>query len=114
MKLLAVALVFFAGAGPTTSLKVTYWPHGRTETATVWTLKCAPARGTHPLLGRSCLQLKANADALGAATKPCTILARAGSPVARITGTWGGKTVDRSYRIGCPGWSDLHLVLTGA
>jgi hypothetical protein len=111
---LAVALVFFAGAGSTTSLKVTYWPHGRTAAATVWTLRCAPAAGTHPLRGRSCLQLKANAADLGPATKPCTILARVGAPEARITGTYAGKTVDRSYRIGCPGWTDLRIVLTGS
>jgi hypothetical protein len=35
------------------------------------------------------------------------------SPQARITGMWGGRKVDRTYRIGCPGWLDLRVVLTG-
>jgi len=36
-----------------------------------------------------------------------------GSPQARIRGTWAGRLVDRSYRIGCPGWADLRVALTG-
>jgi hypothetical protein len=111
VKLLAVALLI---AAPSPALKVTYWPHGRGAPAIVWTLGCAPATGTHPVRGRSCLALRANAIDLGAATKPCTILARVGAPEAQITGMWKGKRVDRSFRSGCPGWSDLHLVLTGS
>jgi hypothetical protein len=113
MRALAVALVFFAGSAPKASLKVTYWPHGRTAAATVWTLGCAPATGTHPFRGRTCLALKAHAVELGPATKACTFLARAGAPEAQITGTWAGKVVDRGYRVGCPGWTELKLVLTG-
>lgn len=111
MKLLAVALLIAVTPAPT-NLKVTYWPHGRSGPATVWTLGCAPATGTHPLRGRACLTLKANLADLGPATKPCTILSRIGAPVAEISGTWGGRKIDRDYRFGCQGWSDLHLVLT--
>lgn len=114
MKLLAVALVLFAASGSKASLKVTYWPHGRTAAGTVWTLRCAPAGGTHPFPGRSCLQLRAHADDLRPATKPCTLLERAGSPEAAIAGTYAGRKVDRSYRVGCPGWNNLKLVLTGS
>lgn len=115
MRLLAVALVSLAAtAGPKASLKVTYWPHGRTAAATVWTLRCAPAAGSHPLRGRSCLELQAHSADLGPATKACNILARVGAPEARITGTWAGKAVDRAYRAGCQGWTELKLVLTGA
>jgi hypothetical protein len=32
---------------------------------------------------------------------------------ATISGTWARRRVNRSYRIGCPGWSDLRIVLTG-
>lgn len=113
MRLLALALVLFAGSAPKASLKVTYRPHGQGTTPTVWTLKCAPAAGTHPMPGRSCLALKANATLLGPATKPCAYLARAGSPDADIIGTWNGRHVDRSYRPGCQGWNELKLVLTG-
>ncbi|MFL5910880.1 MAG: SSI family serine proteinase inhibitor [Gaiellaceae bacterium] len=113
MKALAVAFAFLAGQAPATSLKVTYWPHGRGASPTVWTLRCAPAAGTHPLRGRACLALKAHAADLGPATKPCTLLALRGSPEAEISGTWAGRKIDRSYRVGCPGWTDLKLVLTG-
>jgi len=100
-------------AGPRADLKVTYWSHGHGAAATSWTLGCAPAVGTHPLRGRSCLQLKAHAVDLAPATKACNITAVAGSPQAEIVGTYAGRKVDRSYRPGCSGWSNLHLVLTG-
>ena len=114
MKLLAVALVFFAGSAPAASLKVTYWPHGRGATPTVWTLKCAPAAGTHPAKGRACSSLKVHAALLGDATKACTILAPRNAPMAEVIGTYAGRKVDRTYRAGCPGWTELKLVLTGS
>lgn len=115
MKLIAVALAFAVGAGaPKDSLKVTYWPHGRSGPATTWTLSCAPAAGSHPLRGRSCLQLKAHTADLGPATKACNVTAIAGAAQAQIVGTYAGKKVNRGYRVGCAGWSDLHLVLTGS
>ena len=80
----------------------------------MWTLGCAPATATHPVRGRACLALRANAADLGPATKPCTILARIGAPEAQVTGMWAGERIDRSFRAGCPGWGDLHLVLTGS
>jgi len=111
----ALALVLAAvAAPPKTSLKITYWPHGRTGPATMWTLGCAPAVGSHPLRGRACLQLKAHTVDLDPATKACNITAIAGSPQALIRGVYNGKAVDRGFRIGCPGWSDLRLVLTGS
>jgi hypothetical protein len=111
-----VALVVVAcaqAATPTGSLKVTYWPHGRSQAATHWTLRCGPAGGTHPAAARSCAQAKAHAVDLGPATKPCTIMQTRYSAQALVTGTWAGRRVDRAYRIGCPGWSALRLVLTG-
>lgn len=113
MHLVALALVLFAGGGHRDSLTVKYWAHGQ-GTPAVWTLKCAPAAGTHPLKGRACVALKANAALLGPATKACTIMARRGSPTAEIAGTWAGQKVDRSYRVGCPGWDELRVVLAGA
>ncbi len=114
MRFLAVALVFFAGSAPKASLKVTYWPHGNGATSTVWTLRCGPAAGTHPAKVRSCSTLAANAAALRPATKACTILSRRDAPMAEVVGTYAGQKVTRTYRAGCPGWTELKLVLTGS
>jgi hypothetical protein len=111
---LAVALAVLAGSAPKASLKVTYWPHGRSATPTVWTLKCAPAAGTHPAKGRACTSLAAHSALLGPATKACTILSPRNAPMAEVVGTYAGQKVDRSFRIGCPGWTELKSVLTGA
>jgi hypothetical protein len=109
---LTLAVVATAQAAPAT-LKVTYWPHGRAATATVWTLRCDPPRGTHPTRRLACAALSRHPADLGPATRACTLMPTPTSAQARITGTWAGRRVDRSYRIGCPGWTDLRVVLTG-
>jgi hypothetical protein len=63
--------------------------------------------------GRACLALRAHSLDLGPAQKPCTIMSIVGAPEAEVIGTVDGKKVDRSFRSGCPGWDDLHVVLTG-
>jgi hypothetical protein len=113
MKFLALVALVLGGAAPA-NLKVTYWPHGRSAAAVTWTLGCAPARGTHPARGRACIALRAHPLELAPATKPCTIMAPVGAPEADVIGTLDGKKVDRSYRIGCPGWNDLRVLLTGS
>jgi hypothetical protein len=113
VKALVLAALLVGASPPATSLKVTYWPHGRSAAATTWTLACAPAKGTHPARGRACLALKTHPLDVGPAQKPCTIMAVVGAPEAQIVGTVDGQKVNRSYRDGCPGWSDLHVVLTG-
>lgn len=115
MHVAAVALVslLLNTAAPKASLEVTYWPHGRTHPATRWTLGCAPASGSHPHRGRACVVLAAHRDDLRPAARACTIFPRAGAPTAEIAGTYAGTKVDRGFRPGCPGWSDLRLVLTG-
>jgi hypothetical protein len=100
-------------ATPTASLKVTYWPHGRGAAATSWTLRCGPPAGTHPARRLACGALASHPADLRPATRACTLMPTRTSAQARITGTWAGRRVDRSYRIGCPSWSDLHVALTG-
>jgi hypothetical protein len=114
VKLLAVALLFLAGSTPKASLKVTYWPHGRGAAAIVWTLQCGPAAGTHPMPRRTCTTLHDHVALLGPALTACTLLARRDAPTAQLTGTYAGRKIDRSFRIGCPGWTDLRIVLTGS
>jgi hypothetical protein len=44
-----------------TALTITYWENGQEQSAepTVWTLRCDPARGTHPRPAVSCRRLAA-------------------------------------------------------
>lgn len=78
-----------------------------------WTLECGPLGGTHPARRAACRALAAHVGELGAATQACPILSGRTSPRATISGTWAGRRVHRTYRIGCPGWGDLRIVLTG-
>ena len=90
--LLLVTVAAAQAAIPKASLKVMYWPHGRSAPPEVWTLRCSPLAGTHPARRLAC----------GALAKHPADLR-----------TWAGLSVDRGYRIGCPGWADLRTVLTG-
>jgi Subtilisin inhibitor-like len=115
---LALALVPMAaatahGAAPKASLKVTYWADGPSGASTTWTLRCGPAAGTHPAPRLSCRTLSAHAAQLGPAARACTLMPTRTSARATIKGTWSGRRVNRTYRIGCPGWRDLRVVLTG-
>lgn len=66
-----LALVFGAGlaraAGSTahTTLAITYWPNGQQDgDREVWTLRCNPARGTHPRPAVACRRLQAGGQRL--------------------------------------------------
>src|SRR3954467_12914760 len=100
-------------ATPRAALNVRYWPHGFAQASVNWTLRCGPAGGTHPARRTSCSALATHAADLGPATRACTILSPPTAAKATISGTWAGRRVNRSYRIGCPGWADLRIVLTG-
>ena len=108
----AAAATAHAAIAPA-ALKVTYWPHGRGAAASVWTLRCDPTGGTHPTRRLACAALGRHATDLRPATRACTLMPTLTSAQARITGTWGGRRVNRTYRFGCPGWEDLRVVLTG-
>jgi Subtilisin inhibitor-like len=111
---LVLALVGPARAAtPAGSLKITYWPHGLSGAPTTWTLRCRPAGGTHPAARLSCRALASHAVDLEPASRPCTLMPTRASARATIKGSWAGRRVERSYRIGCPGWRDLRIVLTG-
>jgi hypothetical protein len=111
---LTLTLVTTANAASApANLKVTYWPHGRTAAATVWTLRCGPPAGTHPARRLACVALARHPADLRPGTRACTLMPTTTSAQGRITGTWDGRRVDRWYRIGCPGWTDLRVVLTG-
>jgi Subtilisin inhibitor-like len=113
---LALALLPVAAAQaatPKASLKVTYWAKGSTGSSVTWTLRCDPAAGTHPAPRLACRALAAHAADLGRATRACTLMPTLTSPRATIKGTWAGRRVERTYRIGCAGWRDLRIVLTG-
>ena len=111
--ILTVALATAAQAAtPRATLKVTYWPHGLAGTKNVWTLRCGPVGGTHPLRRLACAVLRDHPADLRPATRACTLMPTRTSAQATITGTWAGRHVNRGYHIGCPGWADLRVVLT--
>jgi hypothetical protein len=111
-----VALTLLAGtarASSTTTLSVTYWPHGHAGSPVSWTLRCAPPRGTHPLASRSCLEISRHLADLLPATTPCRLLFPRAAPYARVRGTALGRTVDRVLHPGCgTGWRDLVTLVT--
>ena len=116
--LLPLALVLGLAASaeaatPRASLEVTYWAHGSSGPSTTWTLRCGPAAGTHPAPRLSCRTLSTHAADLAPAARACTLMPTLTSARALVKGTWAGRRVDRTYRIGCPGWRDLRIVLTG-
>jgi len=111
--LLLVTVAAAQAAIPKASLKVMYWPHGRSAPPEVWTLRCSPLAGTHPARRIACGALAKHTADLRPATRACTLMPTRTSPQARIVGTWAGRSVDRGYRLGCPGWADLRTVLTG-
>jgi hypothetical protein len=116
LALLAVAAALPVAATAATtkgSLKVTYWPHGRAGAAVTWTLRCAPLGGSHPRRLSACRALAEHAADLRPTSSACRIFPTLTSPRASLVGTWGSRRVSRAYRIGCPGWDDLHVVLTG-
>jgi len=110
--LAAVLVTTAQAATPLGTLKVTYWPQGLEGTRSVWTLRCGPVGGTHPLRRPACAVLRKHPADLRPATRACTLLPTRTSARATITGTWAGRHVNRGYRIGCPGWADLSVVLT--
>lgn len=109
----AVVLATAAQAAtPQGTLKVSYWAQGLEGPKSVWTLRCGPVGGTHPMRRLACAALRKHPADLRPATRACTLMPTRTSARATITGTWAGRRVNRGYRIGCPGWADLRVVLT--
>jgi hypothetical protein len=94
-----VAVAPAAAAGGTTALQIAVWPQGSEGAPHLWTLRCAPARGTLPHPGRACLRLSKLAAPF-APTPPgtaCTMI-YGGPQMARVMGTFRGKPVKTTFR----------------
>ena len=94
-----------AGSAGATELKITYWPQGRT-TAPVkkWTLRCAPAGGTHPQAASACRKLAAMSNPFAPIPKDAICTDVYGGPqAALITGTFRGRALwtQLANRNGC-------------
>lgn len=83
-----------AGASDTTSLRVRYWPEGKTGTSTLWTLRCTPPGGTHPRAARACGVLSSLRDPFAPTPKDVGCTQQYGGPqVARVSGTFRGHRI---------------------
>jgi hypothetical protein len=93
---LAAAATSQAGTSSSTSLHITYWKDSAKPAARVtWTLRCTPARGTHPRPARACTRLAAGGAKLFAPLPRnivCTEI-YGGPQKARVVGTVRGKRV---------------------
>jgi hypothetical protein len=85
-----------AGQGHT-ALTITFWDEGQQRSAdpVVWTLRCDPARGTHPRPELACRRLEAGGWKLVAPVGAGTICTEiyGGPQVARVVGTLEGRKV---------------------
>ena len=92
-----VSVAGATGSSSHTALTITYWENGQEQSArpTVWTLRCDPARGTHPRPATSCRRLAAGGWQL---FKPvpknvaCTEI-YGGPQVARVVGVVEGRRI---------------------
>jgi hypothetical protein len=87
------------GSASTTSLKITYWENGAgTKPVQVWTLRCGPAGGTLRQPALACGKLAASGRKLFARAGGdfCTQI-YGGPQVARVAGTFNGKSVWATY-----------------
>jgi hypothetical protein len=109
--LVAVALAGLA-AGPaaaapakvTTSLTVTVWPQGKDGPSSTWSLRCLPARGTHPQRAQACAKLAATAAPFAAVPDKLMCTQQYGGPEeAVVRGLHKGKRVLARFhrRDGC-------------
>jgi hypothetical protein len=84
------------GASALTALTITFWENGqRSADPDVWTLRCDPARGTHPRPELACRRLQAGGWKLVAPVAAGTICTEiyGGPQVARVVGSLEGRKV---------------------
>jgi Subtilisin inhibitor-like len=97
-----VALLLLSGsaaASGTTSLRIRYWPDGKAGSSTVWTLRCAPPRGTHPRPAAACDVLARLQDPFAPTPKDVGCIQLYGGPqVVRVAGTLRGERVWATFR----------------
>lgn len=99
-------------------LRIDYTAHRKDPgTRRVWTLRCDPAGGDHPLAAAACNELAAHPRALlgsGRGQIRC-MLVIANGPTVDVTGTVDGKAVRFSPSSACdPAWRELRVLLTGS
>lgn len=85
-----------AGTAAETALTVTYWENGdRTSPRDIWTLRCSPARGTHPRPVVACRRLQAGGRQLMTPVPAGTICTEiyGGPQVAVVKGVLQGRRV---------------------
>jgi hypothetical protein len=87
-----------AAAGGGTALQIAVWPQGAEGAPHLWTLRCAPARGTLPHPGTACQRLSRLSTPF-APVPPgtmCTMI-YGGPQRARVTGTFRGHRVHATF-----------------
>jgi hypothetical protein len=104
-------------------LTVTVSGSGNDQVDGEYRLECRPVGGNHPEAEKACARLeefaKQGRDPFAAEPKRQMCTFQDGGPAtARVTGTWHGQKVDRTFRRkdGCAiaRWSDLEPVLPSA
>jgi hypothetical protein len=106
-------------ATPSTDLRVSFFPDGRSEGArTLWTLRCEPTGGTLPRRAAACQKLDAMKNPFAPLPKDlqCTDL-YGGPEQAVITGSHNGRRVwvVLGQRNGCEiaRWKKLAFLMAG-
>ena len=99
-------------------LTVTVWPTGVNGDSAVWRLRCEPAGGDHPDPATACAALTAVKDPFGPLPPPerCMEIPESGPEVAKIDGTFRGRTVHASFSRAnacvTPTWDRIAPVFT--
>lgn len=119
---ISVAALFLLATAPADAnanyrLTITYQKSASAKPV-AWQLTCRPAGGTHPASKSACQELRM---ATAPFRKPpelemCTKI-YGGEEVAKVTGRWAGKRVNRTFTRtdGCEigRWDQLQLTLSG-
>ena len=108
--LLALAVVAGCGGGSgdggnaKIDLKLTLWPTGTNGDSVTWTLRCAPAGGTHTQAASACRKLGTMSSPFAPIPKDAACTDQYGGPqVALVTGFFRGRAlwVQLANRNGC-------------
>lgn len=92
----AVSVAGASVASSHTALTITFWENGeRTSDPDVWTLRCDPARGTHPRAAVACQRLEAGGWRLVSPVREGSICTQiyGGPQVARVVGQLEGRKI---------------------
>lgn len=106
-----------ADANPNYRLRISYQENLQAKPVS-WTLNCRPAGGTHPNAHLACQEIRSVTNPFKRPPKneACTMI-YGGEEVARVTGTWAGKTIKRKFTRtnGCEisRWDELIVTLSG-